>query len=545
MQDDDRIEQLSRQLEAARQRIMELEATLQEKEERYRYMFEENGDSIFIVDAATLQIKDANLSAARRLGYDRKELLQVPFDEIEVVAEDTEYKLIWESSLSGTKVYECMYRRKDGVEVPVEVSSRIVRYDGETLLINFVRDITARKQAQEQLHLSHDRLDVLRQVDAELSRRLDVQYVAMMALDAAIRLSSAPAGYIGLVEREGVRVLQAIGSYPQEFTGSILPVDGGIAWRVMEQQQAELVEDTSQDSDYIERIPETCALIAIPLISHRRLMGVLCLETHVSESFTYGVFEFLKLLTVRVAVAVDNAHMFEEREQLIQELEAFAHTVAHDLKNPLGSVIGYAEWLLEMYDIMADEKRMRYLQTIARNGNKMKGIIEALLSLASVRTMEEVTVSRLNMSQIVAEVKGRLIHVIEESQAQLTLPKSGAWPAALGYAPWVEEVWANYLSNALKYGHHEDEPPCIELGADAPINGEVRFWVRDEGPGIASEDQTKLFAPFTRVGKSAVEGHGLGLSIVQRIVEKLGGEVSIESRPDEGCTFSFTLPAAE
>ena len=116
-----------------------------------------------------------------------------------------------------------------------------------------------------------------------------------------------------------------------------------------------------------------------------------------------------------------------------------------------------------------------------------------------------------------------------------------SWPRALGHAAWVEEVWANYLSNAIKYG---GQPPRVMLGAEPQQDGMVRYWVRDNGPGLAPEDQARLFTPFTRLDQVRVKGHGLGLSIVRRIVEKLGGQVGVESQLGQGSTFFFILPAA-
>jgi signal transduction histidine kinase len=121
----------------------------------------------------------------------------------------------------------------------------------------------------------------------------------------------------------------------------------------------------------------------------------------------------------------------------------------------------------------------------------------------------------------------------------------------------VEEVWANYISNAIKYG---GRPPRVELGADqlppspsvstnpdAPSDGagQVRFWVRDNGDGLTEEEQAQLFVKFSRLDlRQRAEGHGLGLSIVQRIVKKLDGTVGVESRVGAGSTFYFTLPMA-
>ena len=114
------------------------------------------------------------------------------------------------------------------------------------------------------------------------------------------------------------------------------------------------------------------------------------------------------------------------------------------------------------------------------------------------------------------------------------------WPSALGYAPWIEEVWINYISNAIKYG---GQPPRVELGAEKQADNTVRFWVRDNGPGLSPEDQARLFTPFEQLQVRA-KGHGLGLSIVQRILEKMDGQVGVESEEGKGSLFYFVLAGA-
>ena len=220
-----------------------------------------------------------------------------------------------------------------------------------------------------------------------------------------------------------------------------------------------------------------------------------------------------------------------------EELDAFAHTVAHDLKNPLTSLIGYSTSLQKFRANLSDEELGRHLNAIAQSGRKMTSIIEELLLLSSVRKVEEVKMAPLDMAGIVAEAQGRLAYLIEEYRAEIVLPER--WPTALGYGPWVEEVWTNYLSNAIKYG---GQPPRVELGATERADGFVRFWVRDNGAGLTPEEQAKLFTPFTQLHQVRAEGHGLGLSIVQRIAEKLGGQVGVESQVGQGSVFLFALP---
>ncbi len=234
-----------------------------------------------------------------------------------------------------------------------------------------------------------------------------------------------------------------------------------------------------------------------------------------------------------------------ERQQLEEELwnqnkelDAFAHTVAHDLKNPLGAIIGYAHLLQMGQDQMDPEMVRNTLQKVIRSGQEMVNIIDSLLLLAGTRK-GEVEPEPLEMTDVVAQALQRLELMVEKYQAEVIKPES--WPVALGYPPWIEAVWTNYMSNALKYG---GQPPRMELGSDWQTNGMVRFWVRDNGNGLTPKEQASLFAEFTRLDEMRAEGHGLGLSIVRRIIEKSGGQVGVESEVGKGSLFYFTLPAA-
>ncbi len=236
------------------------------------------------------------------------------------------------------------------------------------------------------------------------------------------------------------------------------------------------------------------------------------------------------------------------------ELDAFAHTVAHDLKNPIAVLVGFSTLLEARLQKMPPEKVLENLNRITLTSHKLTRIVDELLLLASVRKMEHVQTGPLDMRAIVAEAQERLATMLADKQADIVAPET--WPVAVGYAPWVEEVWTNYLSNALKYG---GTPPRVELGY-TPLEAKntkpdpassiqlpassIQFWVQDNGPGLSAEQQSRLFAQFTRLHQVRAEGHGLGLSIVQRIVTKLGGEVGVESVVGEGSRFWFTLPRA-
>ncbi len=230
-----------------------------------------------------------------------------------------------------------------------------------------------------------------------------------------------------------------------------------------------------------------------------------------------------------------NAELLRQNEAL----DAFAHTVAHDLKNPLTLVIGFAELVRDAYDGLPQASITKYLNTIVQNGLKIASIVDALMTLAGVSNSVEAEIDAVDMRYILSETLRRLEPIVEERKAEIKVPKR--WPVAKGYAPWIEEIWYNYLSNAIQYG---GTPPKLQLGAEKTENNMVRFWIKDNGPGLTLAECAALFTPKSRTPRDIAEGHGFGLLIVRRIAERMEGSVGVESKLGQGSTFYFTLPAA-
>ena len=239
----------------------------------------------------------------------------------------------------------------------------------------------------------------------------------------------------------------------------------------------------------------------------------------------------------------DLQHSHEQLRELLsdlrarnQELEAYNHMLAHDLKDPLTIMIAAANLITDVPDLTGEELK-ECMQQIKYTAYEMNSIINSLLLFAEV-SKAEVPVEPVNMAKVVTNVRIRLGTMIKENEAKISIPR--AWPHAIGYGPWLEEVWANYISNALKHG---GQPPYVELGALAQPDRMIRFWTCDNGLGIPPNELARLFKPFNQIGSVRNLGHGLGLSIARQIVEKLGGHVGVESELGKGSLFFFTLPA--
>ncbi|MBC7814209.1 MAG: hybrid sensor histidine kinase/response regulator [Burkholderiales bacterium] len=248
------------------------------------------------------------------------------------------------------------------------------------------------------------------------------------------------------------------------------------------------------------------------------------------EEVLARVHTHLSLVEMRETFQAQNQQLHDQN----RELEAFAHTVAHDLKSPLAVLVGSLELLRSDAD-PADDQALKILGLSTNAAHKMNSIIDELLLLASIRK-EEVQTAPIEMGSVVEQAFTRLSHMVNRYQPEVIAPNT--WPIAHGYAPWVEEVWVNYLSNGLKYG---GQPPILELGAVQQPDG-ICFYVKDNGKGLDPDGQLRLFTEFTRLDKIRAQGHGLGLSIVRRIMDKLGGNFGVESTPGQGSFFYFTLP---
>lgn len=266
-------------------------------------------------------------------------------------------------------------------------------------------------------------------------------------------------------------------------------------------------------------------------------------DTKVKAFEAGGVDYITKPFQVNEVLARINTHLTirklqRDLEQQIDELKAFTSTVAHDIKGPISLANGFAD-LMHLYghEYPLDDQK-KYLKTIFDNTKKATNIVDELLLLAQVG-QSDILVEPLQMEEIIAQVSTRIESYIEEYGG--TVSYAADWPTALGYGPWIEEVWINYINNALKYG---GEPADVTVGAEQLNRTQVKFYVQDKGGGLSAEEQNKLFIEFTRIhnGAQEREGTGLGLSIVKRIIEKLGGTVGVESEVGQGSRFYFVLP---
>jgi len=357
-------------------------------------------------------------------------------------------------------------------------------------------------------------------------RILVVEDEIIVAVDVQHELTSLGYRVIGIAS-SGVEAVQKAGQTRPDLVLMDIRLDG--------------------DMDGIEAAEQIRAKFNIPIIYLTAYADADTLQrAKVTEPFGYIIKPYQERdLHTTVEMALYKHRMDNELklyaaqlERRNRELDTFAHTVANNLSSLASTIIKHADFLRE--NLRLSDELWQSADILARSGYKMSQVIDELLLLAKVR-QTDVRLKPVHMGRAIAAAQQRLSQLIEEYQAEISLP--GDWPEVLGYAPWIEEIWVNFLSNGIIFG---GQPPRLQIGATVQPNRQVRFWIRDNGPDFIREDQSDQNASFTQFKDKTSNERTLRLSIAQHIIEKLGGEVSLEidneGVSDSGSTFSFTLP---
>lgn len=225
-----------------------------------------------------------------------------------------------------------------------------------------------------------------------------------------------------------------------------------------------------------------------------------------------------------------------------RELDAFSYSISHDLRAPLRAMQGFAETLLEDYGPRLDAAGQDYARRIVAASRRMDELILDLLAFSRL-SRSEVRLEPLSVETALDDICAALEPEIKARQAEIVVERP--LPRVMGHLPVLDQVFINLLTNALKFVA-PDTTPRIRIWSEEGASGMARIWVEDNGIGIAPEHQQRIFRPFERLhGGSKYPGTGIGLAIVLKAVERLGGRVGVESRPGLGSRFWIDLARVE
>ena len=272
-------------------------------------------------------------------------------------------------------------------------------------------------------------------------------------------------------------------------------------------------------------------------------LGTLCVIDHKPNVLNEGQIKSLSALSNQVMNLLElrkNKFLLEKTltdlEEKNYELERFAYIAAHDLKSPLINISSLAEIFIEDYKLNIDAEGLKLLELIISSADSLRDLVDGLLNYSKSDGLLKEEKSIINLQELTTEITQlfnsdhHVKMVLKSSLKTVRVNKTA-----------IHHILMNLVSNAIKYSDKDDV--LIEMGVEE-THTHYKFFVKDDGPGIATNDQTKIFKLFTKVAnqdKFGQVGHGIGLATVKKIVEKLGGKISVISELGQGATFNFSI----
>jgi signal transduction histidine kinase len=364
----------------------------------------------------------------------------------------------------------------------------------------------------------------------------DQRALAQRSLDWAIRLTGADSGFFMV----GPEILAVQGIGVEEAAS----VQGAVAGA--EGRNVVPLGGTPPRSAILARLQGKGAAIVLLSGPFTPVFGTD--EEAWVQQYAAMVSTGLERVRLVEAVAIANSQLEDrirevtertrEVEAANRELDAFSYTISHDLRAPLRAVNGFTSILFEEYSDALPAEASRYLKRIKDSGEHMGHLVDDLLAFSRLGR-QAIRAQRVSMKGLVDRALEQLSQARDGRQVEIVI---GDLPDAECDAILVEQVFVNLLSNALKYSRHREQAR-IDVGVLDSKDGEGPvYFVRDNGAGFNMEYAGKLFGVFQRLHRSEdYEGTGVGLAIVQRVVERHGGRIWAEAKVDGGATFYFTL----
>lgn len=543
----------------------QIETELKKTTAKFRHTFELAAVGIAHVapDGKWLRV---NQKLCQIVGYTKEELLQKTFQDIthpEDLDTDLEYVRQMLSGKIDTYSMEKRYIRKDSNLVWINLTVSLVKKsNGEPdYLISVVEDISDRKQLEFSLQKSYLRLFNLHQIDKAILEAQEAEVIANTAIANIQKfLSFKRTSIVAFnTERQIATVLAAQGK-ASKSVGKGSQVSLAVWQNLIDLLER---EQSGYCLNYLNQFPQLAQVfpslaiegldcfISFSLKANGVLLGILKVWIENPDEIAAEDLEILREVSNQIAIALHQARLYRQSqnyaleledkvarrtaqlEEINQELKAFSYSISHDLKAPLRAIQGFATALLEDYGRDLDDLGQEYAMRLVSSAQHMEMLIQDLLTYSRL-SRSQIELSPVDLSLVVNKALQQLQAEIATSQAQITVEEPLL--SICGNSTVLTQVVSNLISNALKFVA-PGKIPQVRISTE-PQGERVRLWIEDNGIGIITHHQSRIFQVFERLhGLETYPGTGIGLAIAKKGIERIGGEIGVESQPQRGSRF--------
>ena len=493
------------------------EEALRESEQRFRMFVDHASDAFFLLDDDDV-IVDVNRQACRSLGYTREELVGMTPTNLDHDVTPSELERLKTKLDAGEAVaFESRHCRKDAMVFPVEVRAQAFREGGRRFKVALARDISDRKRAEEALRESEERFRQLAE---------NVRGVFWLQEGGWERLL-----YISpLYEEFWGRTCQSLYEQPRSWIESVHPEDRDLVFDHFEQQNRGISTETHFRITRPDGSTRWMCCRAFPL------------KNQAGE--VYRVAGLVEDINERRQFEEELRRAKEAAESANRAKDEFLANVSHEIRTPMNAILGMTELVLDTP--LADDQR-QCLRTVKSAADNLLGILNDLLDFSKIEAGKlELDPADFGLRAILGDTLRTLAIRAHKNGLELVSHVQPDVPDALiGDASRLRQVLLNLVGNAIKFTAEGEVVLRVELAGETAPDDEalIRFTVSDTGVGIPREKQETIFRAFEQEDSSTTRrygGTGLGLTIAARLVDLMGGNITVESEPGRGSTFAFT-----
>lgn len=502
--------------------------------EQFKATLDQTLDSVFMFDADTLRFTYCNQGAVNHLGYSAEELLGLHPYDLKPEFSERQFRALIASLRSGERdrlTFESIHRHRDGREMPVDILLQYVEPSDEApRFVSVVRDISKRKHAEQALH----------NLNRELERRI-LERTAELERQSrrnAYIVDAAMDGFFS-ADRQG-RVIDCNDAYCQ----------------MLGYLREELLTLSIPDIEAIETQEEIQTHIATLIAEgqdrfdtrHRRKDGTLIdvevnvMLKHIEDQPQF--FAFVSDISERKRSEALLINARKDAERANQAKSEFLSRMSHELRTPLNAILGFGQLLESDPDRPLSQMQADNVQEILRAGDHLLALVNEVLDLSRIESGHiSITLEPLPVADIIQSCIKQISVLAERRGIQIRCNLQQDC-IVLADPIRLKEVLLNLLSNAVKYNR---EGGRVDVASRRIDDVSIEVAITDTGPGIPAEFMPRLFRPFERLESAyqGIEGTGIGLALVKRLVEAMDGEIGVASRPDEGSKFWFTLRSVD